>query len=138
MSPYSRRSLMGGLVAAALVPAVLAPPRSARAAEAAKKEFEYVTLGDFTVNLPAQNRRMSYVVVSVTLETQAAQSQNFRDLSPRLKQAVLQRLMAMSERQELRPGHTDPARLRDKLFDSLARIQEEGLKDVVITRLIHS
>jgi flagellar basal body-associated protein FliL len=138
MSPYFRRSLLGGLVAAALIPAVLAPLHAAQAAEAPKKEFEYVTLGDFTVNLPAASRRMSYVVVSVTLETQAAQTQQFKDLSPRLKQAVLQRLMAMSERQELRPGRTDPTTLRDNLFDSLARIQEEGLKDVVITRLIHS
>lgn len=132
-----RRALLGAIAISALAPALtLSAP--ARAAEGARKEFEFVTLGDFTVNLPAVSRRMSYVVVSVTLETDAAQTQNFRDLSPRLKQAVLQRLMAMSERQELRPGHTDPVLLRDRLFDSLARVQEEGLKDVVITRLIHS
>ena len=82
--------------------------------------------------------RMSYVVVSVTLETKAEQTQQFKNLSPRLKQAVLQRLMAMSVRQELRPGRTDPGVLRDNLFDSLTQLQEEGLKDVVITRLLYS
>lgn len=138
MPPSSRRAVLRLLPALALAPALL-PPAAARAAEeAAKKPFDYVTLGDFTVNLPSASRRMSYVVVSVTLETQAELAQQFRDLSPRLKQAVLQRLMAMSERQELRPGRTDPALLRDQLFDSLARVREEGLRDVVITRLIHS
>ncbi|MFC3126121.1 flagellar basal body-associated protein FliL [Pseudoroseomonas globiformis] len=122
-----------------LVAAPVAAMTPARAAEPApKKEFEYVALGDFTVNLPNSGRRMSYIVVSITLETETNQSQSFRDLQPRLKQAVLQRLMAMSERQELRPGRTDPSLLRDSLFDSLARIQEAGLRDVVITRLLHS
>ncbi|MCQ4159954.1 flagellar basal body-associated FliL family protein [Roseomonas sp. GC11] len=139
MSPKFRRSVMGALAAVALLPSLAAPLAPAMAAEAApKKEFEFVTLGDFTVNLPGTNRRMSYVVVSVTLETKAEQTQQFRDLSPRLKQAVLRRLMAMSERQELRPGRLDPALLRDSLYDSLAQVQEDGLKDVVITRLILS
>ncbi|MFZ6765318.1 MULTISPECIES: flagellar basal body-associated FliL family protein [Acetobacterales] len=136
-SPCLRRALLGAIATSALAPALLTPP--ARAAEAApKKEYEFLPLGDFTVNLPSLGRRMGYVVVSVTLETRAAETQQFRDLSPRLKQAVLQRLIAMSERQELRPGRTDPSLLRDRLFDCLAQVQEAGLKDVVITRLIHS
>ncbi|HWL84077.1 MAG TPA: flagellar basal body-associated FliL family protein [Roseomonas sp.] len=138
MFPPLRRALLTAAAAAMLLPAVLGSALPAHAEEAPKKEFEYVTLGDFTVNLPSGSRRMSYVVVSVTLETKAAQTQQFRDLSPRLKQAVLQRLMAMSVRQELRPGRTDPGVLRDNLFDSLAQLQEEGLKDVVITRLLYS
>ncbi|MDJ0390390.1 flagellar basal body-associated FliL family protein [Roseomonas sp. E05] len=136
--PSFRRAMLGAAAAVMMVPAVLSSALPARAEEAPKKEFEYVTLGDFTVNLPSSSRRMSYVVVSVTLETKSAQTQQFRDLSPRLKQAVLQRLMAMSVRQELRPGRTDPGVLRDNLFDSLAQLQEEGLKDVVITRLLYS
>ena len=141
MVTKTRRHLMGLLAAATLGTSLAAtvPAPAAWAAEAApKKETEFFPLGDFTVNLPSANRRMAYVVVSVTLETEAPRLQAFRDLSPRLKQAVLRRLMAMSERQELRPGRVDPALLRDSLFDSLAQIQEEGLKDVVITRLIHS
>ena len=135
----TRRLAMGFLAGAALAPlAVLSATPGQAAEDAAKKEFEYVALGDFTINLPHTGRRMSYVVVSVTLETEAGHSQPFKDLQPRLKQAVLRRLISMSERQELRPGRTDPAQLRDNLFDSLAQVQEAGLRDVVITRLLHS
>jgi hypothetical protein len=128
----SRRALLGGFAGALL----LAGP--VLAAEVAKKEFDFLVLGDFTVNLPAAGRRMSYVVVSVTLETRSDEMQGFKDVSPLLRQAVLRKLMAMSERNELRPGQTDPALLRDSLYDSLARVREEGLRDVVITRLLHS
>jgi flagellar basal body-associated protein FliL len=140
MSIHRRRLMLGLLAAVTLGGQIAAAPFSAAvAAEAApKKETEFFALGDFTVNLPSANRRMSYVVVSVTLEAETPRLQEFRDLSPRLKQAVLRRLMAMSERQELRPGRVDPALLRDSLFDSLSQVQEAGLKDVVITRLIHS
>jgi flagellar basal body-associated protein FliL len=127
-----RRGLLGGLAA------LLLASSGAVAAEAAKKEFEFLALGDFTVNLPSAGRRMSYVVVSVTLETRSELLQGFKDVSPLLRQAVLRRLMAMSERHELRPGATDPGMLRDRLYDSLAQVREDGLKDVVITRLIHS
>lgn len=139
MTNRFRKAFLGALMATALLPASLVAP-TAQASEAAapKKPFEYVTLGDFTVNLPRVGRRMSYVVVSVTLETKSEDAQAFKDISPRLRQAVLTRLMSMSLRQELRPGHTDPALLRDSLVDSLTQVQEEGLKDVVITRLIYS
>jgi hypothetical protein len=131
-SSQSRRALLGGLAAAL----TFASP--ALAAEAAKKEYEFLALGDFTVNLPAAGRRMAYVVVSVTLETRSEEMQGFKDVSPLLRQAVLRKLMAMSERNELRPGRTDPALLRDNLYDSLAQVREAGLRDVVITRLLHS
>ncbi|RKK03099.1 hypothetical protein EBE87_16650 [Pseudoroseomonas wenyumeiae] len=130
--PQSRRALLGGLAGAMMLTA------PALAAEAAKKEYEFLALGDFTVNLPAAGRRMSYVVVSVTLETRSAEIQGFKDVSPLLRQAVLRKLMSMSERNELRAGQTDPAMLRDSLYDSLAQVREEGLRDVVITRLLHS
>ncbi|MBO1076126.1 flagellar basal body-associated FliL family protein [Roseomonas marmotae] len=132
----SRRALLSCFAAALLASSLGAGP--AVAAEAAKKEYEFLALGDFTVNLPAAGRRMSYVVVSVTLETRSAETQGFRDVSPRLRQAVLRKLMAMSERNQLRPGQTDPALLRDSLYDSLAQVREDGLRDVVITRLLHS
>ncbi len=138
---YSRRAslkqfglaLLGGAGAAAILPVL-----PVQAAEAAKKEFDFFPLGDFTVNLPSTGRRMAYVVVSVTLETQSDQTQGFKDVSPLLRQAVLRKLMAMSERNQLRQGQTDPGLLRDNLYDSLAQIREEGLRDVVITRLLHS
>jgi flagellar basal body-associated protein FliL len=138
---YSRRASLLRLRQFALMAtaaAVLAPAAGAQAAEAAKKEFEFVPLGDFTVNLPSSGRRMAYVVVSVTLETRSEETQGFKEVSPLLRQAVLRRLMAMSERNQLRLGQTDPNLLRDSLYDSLAQIREEGLRDVVITRLLHS
>jgi len=138
---YSRRASLLRLrqvALAATAASVLAPLTGAQAAEAAKKEFEFVPLGDFTVNLPSSGRRMAYVVVSVTLETRSEETQGFKEVSPLLRQAVLRRLMAMSERNQLRPGQTDPSLLRDSLYDSLAQIREEGLRDVVITRLLHS
>lgn len=138
---YSRRASLIRLRRMALAvtaASMLAPVAGARAAEAAKKEFEFVPLGDFTVNLPSSGRRMAYVVVSVTLETRSEETQGFKEVSPLLRQAVLRRLMAMSERNQLRPGQTDPSLLRDSLYDSLAQIREEGLRDVVITRLLHS
>ncbi|MBC9207723.1 flagellar basal body-associated FliL family protein [Roseomonas aerophila] len=138
---YSRRASLLRLrqvALAATAASVLAPLAGAQAAEAAKKEFEFVPLGDFTVNLPSSGRRMAYVVVSVTLETRSEETQGFKEVSPLLRQAVLRRLMAMSERNQLRPGQTDPSLLRDSLYDSLAQIREEGLRDVVITRLLHS
>jgi flagellar basal body-associated protein FliL len=119
-----------------LAPALAMGP--SMAAEGPKKEFEFMALGDFTVNLPASSRRMAYVVVSVTLEMKTENMQGFKDVSPLLQQAVLRRLMTMSERNELRPGQTDPGLLRDSLYDSLSRVREDGLRDVVITRLIHS
>jgi hypothetical protein len=131
-----RRALLGGFAAALLASLPAAGP--ALAAEAARKEVDFLVLGDFTVNLPPAGRRMSYVVVSVTLEAKADDVQGFKDVSPLLRQAVLRRLMSMSERNQLRPGQTDPALLRDSLYDSLAQVREEGLRDVVITRLLHS
>lgn len=138
---YSRRSSLRhfrAVALAAVAAATVAPAMTAQAAEAGKKEFEFVSLGDFTVNLPSSGRRMAYVVVSVTLETRSEETQGFKEVSPLLRQAVLRRLMSMSERNQLRPGQTDPSLLRDSLYDSLVQIREEGLHDVVITRLLHS
>lgn len=137
---YSRRASLSrmGLAILGAAGAMALAPMQAAAAEAAKKEFDFVPLGDFTVNLPSAGRRMAYVVISVTLETQSEQTQGFKDVSPLLRQAVLRKLMAMSERNQLRPGQTDPSLLRDSLYDSLAQVREEGLRDVVITRLLHS
>jgi flagellar basal body-associated protein FliL len=130
-----RQLALAAAATAVILPAGLS---AAKAAETPRREFDFLPLGDFTVNLPSSSRRMAYVVVSVTLETRSEATQGFKEVSPRLRQAVLRRLMAMSERQQLRPGQTDPALLRDSLYDSLAQIREDGLNDVVITRLIHS
>jgi hypothetical protein len=102
------------------------------------KPFTFMPLGDFTVNLPLKGRRHQYFLVSVTLETKTEDTQAFVDIVPRLKDSVLQRLMQMSSRDELRPGETDIARLRENLFASLREVRTEGLKSVVITRMMHT
>lgn len=136
MSTPSRRSLIRGMAACSL--ALFAGSAHASSQSGAPKQFEFLALGDFTVNLPPEGRRLGYVVVSITLETKAEETQQFRDLTPRLREAVLRCLMQMSEQRRLMPGHTNPAMLRDTLFDSLAKVREAGLKDVVVTRLLHS
>ncbi len=111
----------------------------ARAAEGpAPKPYDFLPLGDFTVNLPRTGRQAHYLIVSVTIETKSEETQAFRDLAPRLKETVLQRLLEMSDRRQLQPGGTDPATLRENLFSSLSQVREAGLKSVVITRMLHS
>ncbi|MDO9713024.1 flagellar basal body-associated FliL family protein [Paracraurococcus lichenis] len=134
MPVFRRRHALQG--ALAVLPALAV---SARAAEGPpKREFEFLSLGDFTVNLPSTERRMRYVVVSITIETKGEKTQAFRELTPRLRQAALQRLLQMAQSRMLQPGQTDTALLREGLFEGIATVQEEGLKDVVITRLLHS
>ncbi|MBK1659944.1 flagellar basal body-associated FliL family protein [Paracraurococcus ruber] len=130
---HRRQALLGALAA---LPALAT---GARAAEAPpKREFEFLPLGDFTINLPSSDRRMRYVVVSITLETKGEAAAAFRDLTPRLRQAALQRLLQMAQNRMLQPGQTDTALLRESLLEGIAKVHEDGLKDVVITRLLHS
>ena len=135
-----RRFFLGSATRVGLTALATTLASTAQASEAAgpARAYEFLPLGDFTVNLPSTGRRHQYFLVSITIEVKADQVQAFRDLSPRLKEAVLQQLMRMSERQQLRPGGADPAAVREALFASLVRVQEEGLKSVVITRMMHS
>jgi hypothetical protein len=135
MSQLTRRRLLRG--ASFMLP-VLATGRAFAAGDQPRRETDFLALGDFTINLPAEGRRGRYLVVSVTLETQATQSQAFRDILPLLRQATLRRLMEMAQNRMLQPGQADTATLREDLYASLARVREDGLKDVVITRLLHS
>lgn len=136
MHDLSRRRALWS-AAAAFTPALFGNAAWS-ASTAPPKPYEFFTLGDFTINLPAPDRKSRYLLVSVTLEVKSEYTQEFRDLAPRLKETVLRRLMQMSERNQLRPGESNPASVRENLYESLAEIKENGLKSVVITRFLHS
>lgn len=135
MAHLTRRSAL--LTPTALLLATVAG-RAQAAESAPAKPYDFLPLGDFTINLPRSGRQAQYLLISVTLETKSEQTQAFRDLTPRLKETVLQRLLQMSDRRQLQPGVTDPATLRENLFSSLTQVREAGLKSVVITRMLHS
>lgn len=135
MADLTRR---GALLAPTLLLLAATAGRAGAAEGPPPKPYDFLPLGDFTVNLPRSGRQAHYLLISVTLETKAEETQAFRDMAPRLKETVLQRLLEMSDRRQLQPGGTDPATLRENLFSSLSQVREGGLKSVVITRMLHS
>lgn len=134
MSLRSRRLLLLGALALPAGPALAAGGGDA----APRSGTEFVPLGDFTVNLPHQGRRHQYLLVGISVEVQADAAQAFKDINPRLREAVLQQLMRMSQRGQLKQGTADPAQLRDELYATLVKVRPDGLRSVVITRMMHS
>jgi hypothetical protein len=106
-----------------------------RAEEAASRP-SYLALGEFTVNMPGENGGLSYAVVGVTLEAVPAAMAALRAITPRLKEAVMRRLMVMAERGALQPDRTDPVVLEAALLDSVSVVRPDSVRDVLITRLI--
>lgn len=132
--PRRRAALLGASLLLLARPALA----SGGGAETPRSGTEFLNLGEFTVNLPSIGRRHQYLMVGISLEVQADAAQGFRDINPRLREAVLQALMTLSQRGQLRQGVVDPGALRDDLYASLTRVRAEGLKGVVITRMTHS
>jgi flagellar basal body-associated protein FliL len=113
---------------------------TARAEEhepAAKARPAYLALGEFTINLPTRNDQLSYAVISITIEAVPAAAQELRGVEPRLKEAVMRRLMAMADRGVLQPNHTDLAAVKEALLSSLLELQPNSVKDVLIVRLLY-
>jgi hypothetical protein len=131
MTSLPRRLLLGALP-------LLASPAFAASEAPPKAGTEFIALGDFTVNLPSVGRRHQYLMVGISVEVTGDAAQGFRDINPRLREAVLQELMKLSQRGQLRQGVIDPGALRDDLHACLAKVRSEGLKSVVITRMMHS
>ena len=133
-----RRALLAGLPLAALLPAAVRANSTPPAA--GKAEPEFLPLGEFTVNLPsdASRRRASYVVVAVTIEAEPAAAAALKAISPRVHEAVLTRLMEMSAREQMQPGRTDPLALKDALLVVITKLQHDGVRDVLITKILHS
>jgi hypothetical protein len=127
------------LAATLMLPAALAPTSFAFAEEEKKKkEFEYLPIGDFTINVPTDSRHPSYVVVGVTVEARPDAAAVLKDNAPRVKEAVMRRLMDMAAHGEMQPGRTDALTLKDALLETLLKLQPEGLHDVLITRILYS
>ncbi len=129
------------LARAAVIALLLALPFAqsyAGEVPAKPKEAEYVQLGDFTVNVPASRNRREYVVMTVTLEAAPGTADKLKDISPRVQDAVLRRLMAMSEEGALKPNQTDPLTIKDALFDTISKLKPDCVKEVLITRLLYS
>ncbi len=122
---------------AALLP-MLATGSALAAEEKGPQKSEFLSLGDFTVNLPPQGRRPGYVVIGVTVEAQTAAINTLKAIAPRVREVVLQRLMDMSSRGQMQPGRTDPLQLKDALTVTITKLQPEGVQDVLITRILYS
>ena len=72
--------------------------RAGVAEEAAPSKPTYLVLGEFTVNMPGDDSPLGYIVVGVTVEAMPAAVGELRDITPRLKEAVMRRLMVLAER----------------------------------------
>ena len=123
------------LLLSGLTFAATAMPAAAEQQEVAKPAF--LSLGDFTINLPADDGDLSYVVISITLEIAPSAAMQLKGLEPRLKEAIMRRLLIMADGHVLQPGHTDPLVVKASLLDSIAAVQPNSIRDVLITRLLY-
>jgi flagellar basal body-associated protein FliL len=97
----------------------------------------FLPLGDFTVNLHDPNEQYGFVVVGVTIEVTPEAANTLKDIMPRLKDAMTRRLMALAGRGALTPGEADPEALKASLSEALQKVDPDGIKDVLITRLLY-
>jgi len=133
----TRRAL---LLSFPLLPLMAAPAFSRTEINPPRREVEFIALSPFTVNLPVPPtaRRRDFVIIAVTLETQPDVASHIREQMPRVQDAVLRRLIDMSARGLLRPNATDPLVVKDSIFDVVSRFQRQGVRDVLITQILHS
>ena len=130
-----RLSVLAFLGFASVVPSLL--PAKARAEEHVTPRPAYISLGEFTINLPEKNEQLSYAVISVTIEAAPEAATDLRAIEPRLKELVMRRLMAMADRGVLQPSHTDLLAVKQALVDSLLEFQPNSVRDVLIVRLLY-
>jgi len=128
-----RALLLGGAVG--LLAAV--PALAAGKPEAGPPKPVFVALGEFTINLHGQSEQFSFIVISVTLEVAPTAAAPIKDIMPRMKEAVMRRLMVLADRGALVPGQTDPVMLKTTLAETLGRVRQDGITDVLITRLLY-
>jgi flagellar basal body-associated protein FliL len=131
---YSRRSMV----------VLLAPLASQSwfvsgnaAEEARPNKPSFISLGEFTVNLPDDGGSAGYVVIGITLEVAPQAAAELNDILPRVKDQVIQRLMTIAAQGMLQPGHTDPTMLKTVLFDSVAKMRPDSVREVLITRFLY-
>jgi flagellar basal body-associated protein FliL len=97
----------------------------------------YISLGEFTINLPVKGGMMSYAIIGITLDVVPSASSDLRAMEPRLKEAVMRRLMAMADSGVLQPEHTDLAAVKEALINSITKLQPGSVRDVLIVRLLY-
>jgi flagellar basal body-associated protein FliL len=137
MSPFSRRQLLLFCAISVLPIGQYAGPASAEEETPGPPKPVFVVLGEFTVNLHDKDAQFGFIVVGVTLEVAPEMANAIKDVVPRLKEALTRRLMALADHGSLTPGETDPVILKASLADALQKINPDGIRDVLITRLLY-
>jgi flagellar basal body-associated protein FliL len=136
MTLFPRRQLLLLCALSALAPGLYAIPAAASEAPAGPPKPVFLALGEFTVNLHDKNAQFGFVVVGVTVEVVPESANSLKDVMPRLKEALTRRLMALADHGSLTPGEVDPVILKTSLADALAKVNPDGIRDVLITRLL--
>jgi hypothetical protein len=134
MIRYANLSVLACLGFAVAMP--LAGPGAAYAEEQPVRPA-YVSLGEFTINLPVKDGMMSYAIIGITIDAVPAAASDLRALEPRLKEIVMQRLMAMADSGVLQPDHTDLVAVKQALVSSISKLQPDSVRDVLIVRLLY-
>jgi flagellar basal body-associated protein FliL len=119
------------------ITAPLPEPGAAYAAEQQPVRPAYISLGEFTINLPVKAGVMSYAIIDITIDAVPSAASDLRALEPRLKEIVMRRLMAMADSGVLQPDHTDLAAVKQALISSIAKLQPDSVRDVLIVRLLY-
>jgi len=135
----SRLSHRRGILAAGLASVVAGRQVLANEehAPAGPPKPSFLVLGEFTINLHGKSDRFGFIVLSITLDVTPESKNHLKDITPRLKEAVIRRLMVLADRGTLAPGETDPMILKTSLMDTLRKVETDGIKDVLITRLLY-
>lgn len=134
MIRFARLSVLACLGFAAAVP--LSIPQAACAEEQPAKPV-YISLGEFTINLPMKGGMMSYAIIGITIDAVPSAATDLRSVEPRLKETVMRRLMAMADSGVLQPEHTDLAAVKQALISSISELQPGSVRDVLIVRLLY-
>jgi flagellar basal body-associated protein FliL len=134
MIRYASLSVFACLGFAVAVPL---PGPGAAYAEEQPARPAYISLGEFTINLPMKGGMMGYAIIGITIDAVPAAASDLRAVEPRLKETVMRRLMAMADSGVLQPEHTDLAALKQALISSISSLQPGSVRDVLIVRLLY-
>ena len=138
MPRLTRRHLMLTGMLSLVPPLLIARAADAEEAPAGAPPKEtFLSLGDFTINLHDKNGQFDFVVIGVTLDVAPQSANQLKEIMPRLKETLTRRLMALADRGALTPGQTDPVMLKSSLADALQKVNADGVKEVLITRLLY-
>jgi flagellar basal body-associated protein FliL len=132
-----RRQLMLLFCCSSLPAGLFGVPGAAGEEKDGDSKPAFLSLGEFTVNLHDKNTQFGFVVVGVTLDVAPDSANTLRDIMPRLKEALTRRLIVLADRGALAPGATDTEILKVSLAEALQKLNADGIRDVLITRLLY-